>query len=37
MPAPLLELRGITKSFGTTRALSDIALDLAAGEAELDG
>ena len=32
MPAPLLQLSGITKSFGTTRALSDVAIGLAAGE-----
>jgi ribose transport system ATP-binding protein len=32
MPAPLLELSGITKSFGTTRALSEVEFDLLAGE-----
>ena len=33
MTAPLLRLTGVTKSFGTTRALSDVDLDVAAGEA----
>ncbi len=29
---PLLEMRGISKSFGATRALSDVSLTVAAGE-----
>jgi len=33
MTAPLLRLSGVTKSFGTTRALSEVDLDVAAGEA----
>ncbi len=32
MPAPLLEMRGIGKSFPGVRALSDVSLTLAAGE-----
>jgi rhamnose transport system ATP-binding protein len=32
-PAPAVALRGVSKSFGSTRALSDVSLDLFAGEA----
>lgn len=32
MTAPLLELRGVSKSFGRTRALVDVGFDLHAGE-----
>ena len=33
MAAPLLRLRGVTKSFGTTRALSEVDFDVVGGEA----
>jgi len=32
-PAPAVALRGVSKSFGSTRALSDVSLELFAGEA----
>jgi ribose transport system ATP-binding protein len=32
MSGPLLEMRGVVKSFGASRALDGVALDLAAGE-----
>ena len=31
-PAPRVELRGISKSFGATAALADVSMDLRAGE-----
>lgn len=32
MPAPLLEMQGISKRFGATQALTDVSLEVAAGE-----